>query len=163
MLIAAPAFAQTDAGVLDAGVVDAGPPDVCDPRCQGAELSFCDGATPTTLDCPALGASCGELSAAWGDDCVLPEGAACDPGYAFGESRCDRAASLYCIESTCQVAAGPETQAPLSPSAGTTSSNGTTASSDPFGCSSCGAASALGFTFVGGALRRLRRRCARRA
>lgn len=168
VLLAAPALAQSDAGVDDAGAadagdVDAGEPDPCDPRCDDAVLVFCDGTAPTTLDCAALGASCGALSAAWGDDCLLSEGASCDPGYAFGESRCDRAASLYCIEGSCQVASGPEPQSPLSPSAGTGATSSTTTSSDPFGCSSCGAASVFGFTCFGGALRRRRRRPSRRA
>ncbi|MBI1946019.1 MAG: hypothetical protein HYS27_10000 [Deltaproteobacteria bacterium] len=162
VLFAVPARAQADAGVQDAGVEDAGTPDnPCDPSCDGDTLRFCDGETPRELPCDAPFARCDELSAAWGADCLLPEGAACDPGYAFGESRCDRAASLYCIEGTCQVASGPEVPGPLSPSPGTSSTSGTSATSDPFGCSSCGSASALGLLGCGGALRRLRRRARR--
>lgn len=153
-LLASPAAAQNDAGVADAG-------DPCDPSCAGAVLSFCDGAAPTTLDCAALGATCGELSAEWGPDCILPAGAACEPGYAFGASRCDRAQSLFCVDGTCQVASGAPAPATLEPTPGTATETTTSATTDPFGCSSCGTASALSFLCFGGALRRLRKAVAR--
>ncbi len=155
VLVAAPALAQDDAGVPDAG-------DPCDPSCAGAVLSFCDGAAPTTLDCAALGGTCGVLSVEWGPDCLLPAGAACEPGYAFGASRCDRAQSLFCVEGTCQVASGQPAPATLEPTPGTaTSATTTTATTDPFGCASCGTASAFGLVCFGGALRRVRRMVAR--
>ena len=117
---------------------DAGP-DPCDPRCEGDTLHFCDGDTPATLDCRAVGTRCALLSEAWGEDCVLGMSAQCDPGYAFGASRCDRAASLYCIEGICAEADGPVTgeEDPEQPTGGTEIADTTTAS-DPFGCSSCG-------------------------
>ncbi|MCC7074899.1 MAG: hypothetical protein IT383_26550 [Deltaproteobacteria bacterium] len=152
--VASPALAQDDAGAPDAG-------NPCDPSCAGDVLSFCDVSQATTLDCAALGATCGALSAEWGPDCLLPAGASCEPGYAFGASRCDRAQSLYCIEGSCQVASGAPASPALTPSAGTGTASTTSATSDPFGCSSCGTASALSFLCFGGALRRLRRAVAR--
>lgn len=161
-LAAAPALAQTDGGVADAGepdggVVDAGAPDPCDPSCQGDQLQFCDGDAASTLDCATLGARCGELSAAWGADCLLPVGAACDPGYGYDESRCDRAASLYCIDGACAVASAPQGQPPLSPSAGSSAADDSS-TSDPFACSSCTDGSAAGVFVLAGALLRRRRR-----
>lgn len=151
-IAAAPALAQTDAGVIDAGE-----PDPCDPSCEADGLHFCDGEAPSVLPCATPFARCGELSAAWGADCLLAAGATCDPGYAFGDSRCDRAASLFCIEGTCQVASTPEAPGPLVPSAGTSVADTSSATNDPFACSSCGTSSALGLFCFGGALRGLRR------
>ena len=147
----------TDAGEPDAGTADAGEPDPCDPRCEVDTLRWCDDGAPSSLDCNALDARCGELSPAWGDDCLLGEGARCDPGYAFGESRCDRGASLYCIGGVCTVASAPEALAPLTPSAGSQGTSDTSTTSDPFACSSCGSGSAAGLFVFAGALRRLRR------
>lgn len=173
-LCAAPAFAQDDGGVSDAGpldagavdageadagtiAADAGQPDPCDPRCEGTFLAFCDGEEASTLNCADLDARCGELSAAWGADCLLAAGAACEPGYGFGESRCDRADSLYCIDGVCAVASGPAAPDPLTPSAGTHADSDQDAASDPFACSSCTQGSAAGLFVLAGALRRLRR------
>ena len=101
LLVASAALAQdggtldagsTDAGGTDAGSTDAGAVD-CTPRCDGDALLFCDDEDAKSLvmlDCVAeLDGSCGELSAEWGSDCLLPLGAACAPGYADGDGRCE--------------------------------------------------------------------------
>lgn len=154
---ASPALAQSDGGVEDAGPVDAGDSGACDPRCEGDTLRFCDGEEPTALDCATLEARCGELSAAWGADCLLPAGAACDPGYGFGESRCDRAASLYCVDGACAVAGGPSPAEPLEPTPGTQSRSSGSSATDPFGCDGCSNTSAAGLFLLAGALKRKRR------
>lgn len=100
----------TDAGepADDGGVVedDAGPVD-CTPRCDGEILRFCDADRPVSLDCSESGATCGVLTPEWGADCLLPEGAACDPSYADGVSRCQGAStsgpSSCCVEGVCTV------------------------------------------------------------
>ncbi|MCC7109196.1 MAG: hypothetical protein IT382_07920 [Deltaproteobacteria bacterium] len=136
--------------------VDGGTPDTCDPRCEGAVLHYCDGELPVLLDCATLDARCGELSPAWGDDCLLSAGAPCEPGYAFDESRCDRAASLFCVDGACAVASGPQSPPVLEPSASSGSS--TDSSSDEvLDCSSCSSTSAAGLFVLAGALGRLRR------
>ena len=146
LLLSPAALAQVDGGI----------PDACDPRCEGAVLHYCDGELPALLDCAALDARCGELSPSWGDDCLLPAGAPCEPGYAFDESRCDRAASLFCVDGACAVASGPQSPPVLEPSAGSGSS--TDSSSDEvLDCSSCSSTSAAGLFVLAGALRRLRR------
>jgi hypothetical protein len=115
---------------------DAGP--ACDPACNGAtELAYCDDGEPATIDCTAIGGRCTLLSDAWGDDCVLSAGQACDPGYAFGASRCDRAASLFCIGGECTQASGPENEPDEEPTPGTEVPI-TAGSTNPFGCPDCG-------------------------
>lgn len=105
---AATTFAQDaglDAGVIEdaAAIVDGGAP--WPARCEGNTLIFCDALTgeERTLSCDELGATCGLLSDAWGFDCLLPEGAPCEPGYANGLSRCAGASSrtLCCVDGTC--------------------------------------------------------------
>lgn len=90
---------QEDGGLPpgDAGEVD------CTPRCEGEVLHFCDDETPVSIDCSETGATCGELSAEWGADCLLPEGAACDPSYADGLSRClgSADATACCVDGSC--------------------------------------------------------------
>lgn len=116
-LLSLPVFAQ-DAGAPDGGVPDgdggavlddagagdAGPVD-CTPRCEGEVLRFCDDGEPVALDCSETGATCQVLSEEWGADCVLPPGAACDPGYADGLSRCagagDDPPSNCCVNNAC--------------------------------------------------------------
>jgi hypothetical protein len=149
-LAAAPvALAQVDAGVE------------CARRCVDADtLEYCDNGAPTTLACdeatvPGV-VACGTIGGAWGDDCLLGEGAACDPGYGGGASRCDRSASLFCIDDVCTVADGPPPPpGPLEPSPGTTPPD-TASSSDPFGCSGCSGDSST--AFVGAAALLLLRR-----
>ncbi len=127
--VSARARAQADAG-----------PDPCTPHCSGDTLAFCDGDAATTLDCRSLDASCGLLSDAWGDDCLLRAGAACEPGYAFGASRCDArstTAALFCIDGACVVADGPAPAPTETPTAGT--EVGAVANdTSPFGCLNCG-------------------------
>jgi hypothetical protein len=127
--------------------------DPCTPTCVDATtLSFCDTATPTTLDCAtvARGARCGELSADWGVDCLLPAGAACDAGYGFGESRCDD--GLSCIDGAC-AAGTPAPTSPPSPTPGTATTATTTTTA-----SSCLGGSAAAVLLPAAALSRLRRR-----
>jgi hypothetical protein len=101
---------ELDAGELDAGELDAGELDGeldagpnCEPRCEGDELLFCDDGALVALDCQELEGRCGLLSDEWGFDCLVPEGAPCEPGYADGLSRCEGSAqaALCCIESEC--------------------------------------------------------------
>lgn len=112
-LFSLPALAQ-DGGSLDGGDVegdagtvtdgDAGPVD-CLPRCEGEVLHFCDDGEPVQLDCTETNATCGILSEEWGADCLLPEDAACEPGYADGLSRCQGAGddppSACCVDEVC--------------------------------------------------------------
>lgn len=90
----------------DAGASDAGPVD-CTPRCEGDTLLFCEGANDLVeLDCAAeLDGVCGELSAEWGADCLLPEGAACAYGYADGVGRCEGGADgdVCCVNEVAGV------------------------------------------------------------
>lgn len=94
---AADAGSDADAGMTDggAGATDAGG---CAETCAGDALTFCDGATGEvqTIDCASFDARCGELSAQWGLDCLLPAGAECAPGYAGGLSRCDPDDAPFC-------------------------------------------------------------------
>jgi hypothetical protein len=118
-----------------------GAPDPCDPACvDAARLSFCADGVPTELDCAAVavGSRCGDLSTAWGADCLLPAGAACDPDYGYGDSRCDD--GLACRDAVC-VAGEPQAAAPLAPTPGTTVDLGPTSTASPFGCAGCAAAS----------------------
>src|SRR5581483_9945968 len=54
---------------------------------------------------------CAKISDQWGNDCVLGDGATCDPEYAFGLSRCDPTATdssgqhLFCVSGKCTFAA----------------------------------------------------------
>lgn len=88
---------EGDAGDSDAGAVD------CVPVCEGDVLRFCDDGEPVELDCGEEGGTCGLVSEEWGFDCLLPEGAACEPGYAEGISRCEGSgeADLCCVEGAC--------------------------------------------------------------
>jgi hypothetical protein len=133
---AGPADAGPDAGPDAGAEADAGP-DACDPVCAGDTLQFCDDGAPATLDCTALGGRCGLLSADWGNDCVLGAGVACDPGYAFGASRCDRGAGLFCLDGACTAGNGPEDEPTEEPTPGTEIPL-TTGSTNPFGCPDCG-------------------------
>ena len=121
---------------LHAGVAA---PDPCVPFCTDLTLHFCDGSDEMALVCTDVdpAARCGELSPEWGADCLLPVGAACDPGYAFGGSRCDGDASLFCIDGACTVADGPAEQGPLSPTPGSESID---TSTDTGGCGASGCA-----------------------
>jgi hypothetical protein len=117
---------------------DAGP--ACAPACDGNTVTFCDDDEVATIDCAQdvhAGSTCRRLSAEWGDDCVLPEGAPCDPGYAFGASRCDPGPPrLSCIDGVCAPGA-PASEDPLEPTPGTTVINNNPATTNPFGCSGC--------------------------
>jgi len=130
-----------------------GAPDPCAPACiDAATLSFCDTGTPVTLACATVadGARCGPLSNDWGDDCLLPDGATCDPGYGFGDSRCDD--GLACRDGACAPGA-PEPEPPLSPTAGTVAADTTTPPS-PTSCAGAG----VGLLPLALALARRRRR-----
>jgi hypothetical protein len=109
---------------------------------DAATLSFCDAGEVVTLDCADVdvAATCALHSAAWGFDCVLPAGSACDPAYAFGRSRC--AGGLACTDGVC-APGSPATPAPLEPTAGTSNSTTTSASTNVLNCQSCGTTSAL--------------------
>jgi hypothetical protein len=139
---------------------DDAPADDCDIVClDDATLSFCDGGEAVTLACSDVdvAARCAWHSEAWGFDCVLPTGAACDPAYAFGRSRCE--AGLACRDGACAPGA-PEPLAPLEPTAGTTHST-TTTTTNPvsvLNCQSCGSASALWLAPLGLVRRRRRAR-----
>jgi hypothetical protein len=167
--LAAPAAAQVDAGPEegepDAGEPDAGPdgePDPCDPRCDGDVLLFCDVVTPVALDCvggPLEGAvRCGELSPAFGADCLLGAGAPCDPDYGFGLSRCDRQAGLFCIDGTCAPAPGPPpVPEPLVPTPGSRPPPTTDVDAGT-SCLGCANPAPTSTAALGGALFLLRRR-----
>lgn len=136
----ASALAQVDGGPADA---DAGAPG-CEPSCEGDVLTFCDESAAVTLDCTdgdvEGSVRCGVLSAEWGADCLLGAGAPCDPGYALGLSRCDRAAGLFCIDQTCTAASEPPApEGPLEPTPGTNElpEDTTTTETEPFSCESC--------------------------
>ena len=120
----------------------------CTPRCVDATtLAFCDAGAPVTLTCADVDptAQCAPLSPAWGDDCVLGDGAACDPGYAFGHSRCDEALSLFCVDAACTLAAGPPAAGPpLEPDPGTTPTATTTTTASCLGCAGAPDAAATG-------------------
>lgn len=163
---------EDDAGALDAGDEgdDAGPGSEdggtadCTPRCDGEVLRFCDDGTPVELDCSETGATCGILSEEWGADCLLPEGAACDPSYADGLSRClgSSDASVCCVEGTCQAPEGDTSTCrafrpgtPDRPGAG----SATDTSDDGSGCLGCNDIPLLSLAplLVGLRLRRRRR------
>lgn len=159
-----------DAGTDDAGSDDAGPAS-CTPTCEGSVLTFCDESAAVTLDCTGGDVEgavrCGVISTAFGADCILGAGAPCDPDYAFGLSRCDRAAGLFCIAEVCTAAEGPVAPPPLEPTPGSapqTTPEDEETTTDPFGCGSCSESSSSA-AFLGGALllalRPLRRRAAR--
>ncbi len=161
---------EVDAGDVDAGDVDAGDVDggdvdggagACAPSCDGQTLSFCDDdAGVASIDCTTVpGASrCGLLSDAWGNDCLLGEGAACDPGYGFGDSRCDRDASLFCVDGTCAVGTAPPAPVVQTPTPGTaTITTTSTSSGDIFSCLGCGGTGTSGALLLGGLLLALRR------
>ena len=108
--------------------------DPCAPACvDGTHLSFCDAGAPVTLDCAVVvdGARCGLLSEAWGDDCLLPDGAPCDAGYGFGDSRCDD--GLACRDGAC-APGEPQPTEPPSPTAGTSLTNEAATTSSSLGC-----------------------------
>jgi hypothetical protein len=119
--------------------------DECGPACNGDMLRFCDGAQVVELDCRELGTRCTVISTEWGADCVLGEGAACDPGYAFDASRCDPTVDLaapprrlYCIDGVCTYAEstpGPPADEEPTPGTAIALDAGDT---NPFGCSDCG-------------------------
>ena len=167
-----------DAGFADAGtVVDAG--DVVDggaaadggladggacgfaPFCDDDELVFCDGLAEDRVDCADVhdDARCGLLNDEWGFDCLLPEGAACFPGYAGGASRCDPEDAPYCTEGVCSDdEPGPTEPPDPTPGSGALVPS-TTESSSFFSCESCqgGQQGALLFGAFLLALRRRRR------
>lgn len=162
-----------DAGPTDAGSVEDGGPepgadageDACARRCQdGDVLTYCDVDAPAQLDCVRDlegGARCGLLADSFGEDCLLGEGAGCDPDYAGGLSRCDRSASLYCVDGTCQVASGPPpAPGPLEPTRGTvpTATDDGTSSSSCLGCGGSSAAPVAAAALLLRPLRRRRRR-----
>jgi hypothetical protein len=134
--------------------------DDCDIVClDDATLSFCDGGEAVTLACGDVdvAARCAWHSEDWGFDCVLPTGAACDPAYAYGRSRCE--SGLACRDGVCAPGA-PAPLAPLEPTAGTTHST-TTTTTNPvslLNCQSCGSASMLWMAPLGLGLGRVRRR-----
>ena len=131
--------------------------DPCAPVCvDGSHLSFCDAGLPVTLDCATIvdGARCGQLSEAWGVDCLLPEGAACDAGYGFGDSRCDD--GLACRNGAC-APGEPQPEEPLSPTAGTSLTSAPSTSSSAWGCAS-GASSSPVWLAAAALLGRRRRR-----
>jgi hypothetical protein len=183
-LASSSSLAQTDAGAADAGsTADAGSAAdggvVCDPACTvdadgGAAVTFCDPTSPggsSELACASVPGSnqrCGDIGGnpkdgGWGDDCVLGPDAGCDPGYAFGLSRCDPTATdgngqhLFCVADTCTFAAQrPAPAAVLIPSAGTHEEPNST--TNCFGCSNSSTAGAVMFGAALLSLRRLRRR-----
>jgi hypothetical protein len=103
----------------------------------------------------ADGAVCALHSTAWGFDCVLPEGSACDPAYAFGRSRC--AVGLACLDGICAPGT-PADDEPLEPTDGTAVDTTTTGTAtNAFSCLGCPSSSLLMF-MPAWALRRRRRR-----
>ena len=112
---------------------------------DAATLTYCDADDVVSLDCADVDASavCALHSDAWGFDCVLPAGSACDPAYAFGLSRC--AAGLACLDGSCAPGTPPD-DVVLEPTDGTavaTSTTGTT--TDVFSCLGCPSSSLLMF------------------
>jgi hypothetical protein len=95
---------------LPARAQDAGEGEAADPNaatCDGDVLHFTDSQTgeAQTIDCAAkLSATCGTI-AGWGADCVLPDGADCDPGYAGGKTRCT---GSFCVGHKCTQTAGSD-------------------------------------------------------
>jgi hypothetical protein len=151
----------------------------CDPACVDdggvPAVSFCDEADagPSAIACAPDGGvtgsdGCASIPAVdggqpWGPDCVLGEGAPCDPGYAFGASRCDpdkvdsNGHHLFCVGDVCTFAASkPGPEAPLEPSAGTHTAPSST--TNCFGCNNTSTAGAVMFGAALLSLRRLRRR-----
>ena len=157
--LSVPAYAgegEAAEGVDDEGAAE-GEEDPCLPVCDVDVLHTCDMGEPVEIDCAAAGWRCAQLSQTWGDDCVLPQGAACAPGYAGGLSRCDPEASLYCIEGVCQVAEELIPVPTPEPTAGSAHAL-PTSSTNAFGCENCGSSSAVFFVPSLWSLRRLRRR-----
>src|SRR5688572_5130347 len=99
---------------LSMAAQDAGPVDDCAPACNADNTAvvFCDEDEVVTLLCADVEGSdgCANVSAEWGDDCVLTAGTECDPGYAFGASRCGD--GLVCTDGSC-VAGDPAGEQPL--------------------------------------------------
>jgi len=106
-------------------------------------LTYCDDDELVTLPCAEVHpeARCALLADVWGDDCLLPAGAACDDAYAFGRSRC--AGGLACLDGVCAPGA-PSPDEPAEPTAGTVVDTTTTATAtSPFSCASCPTTSLL--------------------
>lgn len=148
----APAQGSDDDGADDG--------DACDIVCvDTATLSFCDDGEVVTLPCADVDptASCALHSEAWGFDCVLPVGTACDPAYAFGRSRCTL--GLDCVDGVCAPGSAPA-PIPLQPTAGTSHSTTTTTTTTAslLNCQSCGSTSMLWMAPLGLGLGRVRRR-----
>jgi hypothetical protein len=97
----------------------------CTPRCDNNSLLFCDGIGATTLPCDEVtdGATCAVLSSAWGADCVLPAGATCEPGYAFGVSRCNPPLVCANNDGSLTCGSGPPANTDATPSPGTALGN----------------------------------------
>lgn len=117
----------------------------CERACLDATtLQFCDAGAVSTLACSDVddGAVCGFHSARVGFDCVLPEGAACDPQYAFGASRCGP--GLFCNALVCSTTAPAAAGDPV-PTNGTkiVEDDETTTS-----CTSCAATDATAWLVV---------------
>jgi hypothetical protein len=130
----------------------------CPTACDGDVLTFCDDGVPAAIDCHdpetiADSIGCGPLG---GDfDCLLGSGAACDPDYAGGLSRCG--ASLSCIDGVCGEGTPPNNTGPLEPSPGSNVGGSDDPASNPFGCRGNGSAPTALFAVVLLALRRRRR------
>jgi hypothetical protein len=111
---------------------------VCERACLDANtLQFCDTGVASTLACNDVddSAVCGFHSARVGFDCVLPAGAACDPAYAFGTSRCGP--GLFCNALVCSTTA-PAAAGDPEPTKGTKVDADATTTS----CTSCAATDA---------------------
>ncbi len=131
--------------------------DPCTPQCDGDVLRFCDFGAAATLVCADVdanvsGETCGLLSAEWGFDCLLPDGAACDPGFGFGQSRC---AGGACIDQVCATGE-PLGEPVLEPTQGTDFVANTAPTSDS--CLGCPQTSLVGPLPLLGLWRARRRR-----
>ena len=117
-------------------------------------IEFFDGVACVRIACADVdeGSVCGEVSADFGDDCLLADGAACDPGYADGASRC---ASHACVDGVCGNGEN-QPEGDLEPTDGTAIDNGAVASST--GCFGCPSTSLVVPFFGALVLRRRRRR-----
>lgn len=134
-----------------------GEADPCIPACDVDVLHFCDFDGAVALNCADVdlsveGESCALLSTAWGFDCLLPDGAACDADYGFGVSRC---AGGACIDQRCAAGTGV-VEGPPTPTPGTSFVAPVAASSDS--CSGCAQAALLPPVPLLWLLRRSRRR-----